>query len=147
MVVMSTLVQALRFCIGRTAHRGSRGIALPFHYHGTRRGWGVSVTPRPLFTPGKDPVIRSTGGWVGPRAGVGRCGKSRPPPPGFDPQTIQPVANHYNDWATRPTTCEELIFIIAQINAHIMSIKLYYNCSNVFGILRTIFGELIGCVR
>ena len=23
---------------------------------GTRRGWGVSVTPRPLFTPGKDPV-------------------------------------------------------------------------------------------
>ena len=24
--------------------------------NGTRRGWGVSVTPRPLFTPGKDPV-------------------------------------------------------------------------------------------
>jgi hypothetical protein len=23
---------------------------------GTRRGWGVSVTPRPLYTPGKDPV-------------------------------------------------------------------------------------------
>jgi hypothetical protein len=21
-----------------------------------QRGWGVSVTPRPLFTPGKDPV-------------------------------------------------------------------------------------------
>ena len=39
-----------------TAHRGSRGIALPFHDHGTRRWWGVSVTPRPLFTPGKDPV-------------------------------------------------------------------------------------------
>ena len=51
-----TLVQALRLCTGRTAHRGSRGIALPFHDHGTRRGWGVSVTPRPLFTPGKDPV-------------------------------------------------------------------------------------------
>ena len=39
-----------------TAHRGSTGIALPFHDHGTRRGWCVSVTPRPLFTPGKDPV-------------------------------------------------------------------------------------------
>ena len=51
-----TLVQALRLCTGRSAHRGSRSIALPFHDHGTRRGWGVSVTPRTLFTPGKDPV-------------------------------------------------------------------------------------------
>ena len=51
-----TLVQALRLCTGRTAHRGSRGIAILFLDHGTRRGWGVSVTPRPLFTPGKDPV-------------------------------------------------------------------------------------------
>jgi hypothetical protein len=39
-----TLVQAPRPCTGRTARRGSRGIALPFHDHGTRRGWGVSVT-------------------------------------------------------------------------------------------------------
>jgi hypothetical protein len=54
--VKVTVVQALRLCTGRTAHRGSRGIALPFHDHGTRRGRGVSVTPRPLFTPGKDPV-------------------------------------------------------------------------------------------
>jgi hypothetical protein len=34
----------------------SRGIALLFHDHGTRRGWGVSITPRPLFTSWKDPV-------------------------------------------------------------------------------------------
>jgi len=32
-----TLVQALRLCTGCTAHRESRGIALPFHDHGTRR--------------------------------------------------------------------------------------------------------------
>ena len=32
------LVQALRLCTGRTALRESRGIALPFHDHGTRRG-------------------------------------------------------------------------------------------------------------
>jgi hypothetical protein len=37
--VKCTLVQALRLCTGRTAHRGSRGIALPFHDRGTRRGW------------------------------------------------------------------------------------------------------------
>jgi len=36
--VMCTLVHALRLCTGRTAHRGSRGIALLFHDHGTRRG-------------------------------------------------------------------------------------------------------------
>ena len=60
-----TLLQALRLCTGRTVHRGSRGIALPFLYHGTRRGWGVSVTPRPLFTPGKDPVpIVQEAGWA-----------------------------------------------------------------------------------
>ena len=36
--VKCTLVQALRLCTGRTAHRGSRGIALPSHDHGTKRG-------------------------------------------------------------------------------------------------------------
>jgi hypothetical protein len=36
--VKYTLIQALRFCTGCMAHRGSRGIALPFHDHGTRRG-------------------------------------------------------------------------------------------------------------
>jgi len=36
--VKCTLVQALRLCTGRTAHRGTRGIALLFLDHGTRRG-------------------------------------------------------------------------------------------------------------
>jgi hypothetical protein len=36
--VKHTLVQALRLCTGRTAHAGSRCIALPFLDHGTRRG-------------------------------------------------------------------------------------------------------------
>ena len=36
--VKVTLVQVLRLCTGRTAHRGIRGVALPFHDHGTRRG-------------------------------------------------------------------------------------------------------------
>ena len=33
-----TLLQALRVCTGRTAHRRSRGIALLFLNHGTKRG-------------------------------------------------------------------------------------------------------------
>ena len=64
-VVNCTLVPAPRLCAGRTAHRVSRGIALLFHDRGTIRGWGVSVTPRPLFTPRKDPVpIVQEAGWA-----------------------------------------------------------------------------------
>jgi len=66
--------------------------------NGTRRGWGVSVTPRPLY-PRERPGTHCTGGWVGPRAGLDRCGKSRPPP-GFDTRTVRPVASRYTDWAT-----------------------------------------------
>ena len=50
--VKHILVQALRLCRGRMAHRRGRGIALLFIDHGTRRGWGVSVTPRPLYVGG-----------------------------------------------------------------------------------------------
>jgi hypothetical protein len=66
--VKCTLVQALRLCTGRTAQRGSRGIAVPFHDHGTRKVWGVSVTPRPLFIPGKDsvPIVQEAGWAPGP---------------------------------------------------------------------------------
>ena len=39
---------------------------------------------------------------MGPRAGLDRCGKSRPPP-GMDPRTVQPVASRYTDYAARPT--------------------------------------------
>ena len=42
------------------AQRMGRGIALLFHDRGTRRGWVVSSTPRPHFTPGKDPVTNSS---------------------------------------------------------------------------------------
>jgi len=76
--IKCTLVHALRLCTGRTAHRRNRGIALPFLDHGTRRGRSVSVTPRPLFTPGKRPGTHCTGGWVVSRADLDRCGKSRP---------------------------------------------------------------------
>jgi hypothetical protein len=63
--VKCPLVQTPRLCTGRTAYRGSVGIALPFHDLGTRRGWGVSLTPRPLFTPRKDPVpIVQEAGWA-----------------------------------------------------------------------------------
>ena len=59
------------------AQRVGRGIALLFHHWGTRRGWVVSSTPRPHFTPGKDPVpILQEAGWAPGPVWTGR--KSRP---------------------------------------------------------------------
>jgi len=80
-------LQALWLCTGCTAYMGSRGIVLPFHDHGTRRGWEVSVKPRPFLPPGKTPypLYRRLGG---PH---GRSGQVRKIsfPPGFDPRTVQ----------------------------------------------------------
>jgi hypothetical protein len=93
--VKCTLVQTLRLCRGRTAHRGSRGIALLSHDQGTRRGRGVSVTPRPFFTSGKDPVlIVQEVGWA---PGLVWTGTENLDPPGFDPRAVQPVASRYTD--------------------------------------------------
>jgi hypothetical protein len=44
------------------------------------------------------PGIYFVGGWVGPRTCLDWWGKSRPPP-GFDPQTVQPVVSRYTDYA------------------------------------------------
>jgi len=59
--------------------------------------WVVNATPRPLY-PQERPGTHGIGGWVGPRAGLDRCGKFRPPP-AFDPRTVQPVASRCTDWA------------------------------------------------
>jgi len=58
------------------AQRVCRGIALLFHDRGTRRGWVVSSTPRPHFTPGKDPVPILQDPWWAPEQ-VWTGGKSR----------------------------------------------------------------------
>jgi len=84
-----TFVQALRLCTGRTAHRGSRVIALLFLDHD-------SLTHRPLFTPGKDPVpIVQEAEWAPGLVWTGT--ENLPPPPGFDPRIVQPVASPYTD--------------------------------------------------
>ena len=111
--VNCTLVQALRLCTSRTAHRGSRGIALPFHDHGTRRGEGSASRPGRSLPPGKTryPLYRRLGG-PQDRSGQERKISS---PPSFDPRTVQPVASRYTDYATRPTNS----FIISRkISVH-----------------------------
>jgi hypothetical protein len=54
-----------------------RFIALYYFDLGAWWGWVVSTTPGPLY-PQKRSGTHCTGGWVGPRAGLGVCEKSRP---------------------------------------------------------------------
>jgi len=72
---ISIKIKLFRYRPG-VAQRVRRGIALLYHDRGTRRGWVVSSTHRPHFTPGKDPVpILQEAGWApGP---VWTGGKSR----------------------------------------------------------------------
>ena len=122
-----TLVQALRLFTSRTAHSGSRGIALPFHDRGTRRWWGVSVTSRTLLPLRKTryPLYRRLGG---PQGQSGQVQKISPPP-GFDPRTVQPVASCYTNWATWPTklwddaALKNFFFCLRNCTESVLSIK------------------------
>jgi hypothetical protein len=62
---------------------------------------GQRHAPAALY-PRERPGIHCTGGGVGPRAYLDRCGKSRPPP-GFDPRTFRLEASRYTGYATQPT--------------------------------------------
>jgi hypothetical protein len=106
--VKVTLVQALRLCTGRTAHRGSRGIALLLHDHVTRRGEGSASRPVRSLPPGR-PGTHCTGGWLGPRAGLDRCGKSRPPDRPARSQSLyrlrHPAYSHIHNATINRTYC------------------------------------------
>jgi len=65
---------------------------------------GKRCPPKPLLPLGKKPSTYCIGGWVGPRTGLDRCGKLASPP-GFDPQTIQPIASCY-------TNCSILAYLL-----------------------------------
>jgi len=77
--VNCALVQARRLCTGRTAHRGSGGIALLFLDHGTRRGEESASSPGRSLPPGKTryPLYRRLGGPQGRSAQVRKISPHR----------------------------------------------------------------------
>ena len=93
--VKVTRVQTLRLCTGRTAHRRSRGIALPFLDHGARRGEGSASGPGRFLLPGKTryPLYRRLDE---PQGRSGQVQKISPAP-GFGPRIVQLVASRYTD--------------------------------------------------
>jgi len=68
------------------AQRVGRGIAPLFHDRGTRSGQQYALA---ALYPRERPGTHLTGGWVGSRAGLDRCGKISSPP-GFDPGPSSP---------------------------------------------------------
>jgi len=99
-ITLSNMVKVkwFRYRPGVTQRVG-RGIALLFHDCGTRRGWVISITLRPHFTPGKDryPFYRRLGG---PQGRSGRA--ENLVPTGIRSRAVQPVVSRYTDWATGP---------------------------------------------
>jgi hypothetical protein len=93
--------------------RGSRGIALLFKDRGTRRGEGSASHPGRSLPSGKTRYPLG-----GPQ---GRSGQVRKisPLPGFDPQTVQPVASRYTGYATRPTLATNTCAIKARLNSFV----------------------------
>ena len=64
---------------------------------------------------------------MGPRAGLDRCGKSRPPPR-FDPRTVHSVASRYTAYDIRPTrvrrhdkTTYPVSYVMTQTSPHILN--------------------------
>ena len=90
--------------------RVGRGIAVLFHDRCTRRGWVVSSTPRPQFTPWIDPVpILQEAGWsAGP---VWTGGKS---------------LTHRDSIPDRPALSESLYRL--SYRAHVYIYKLPWRC-------------------
>jgi len=93
--VKCALVQALRLCTGRTAHRGSRGIALLYWPTALEGSEGSASRPGRSLPPGKTryPLYRRLGG----PQGRSKQARKISPPPGFEPWTVQPIASHYSD--------------------------------------------------
>jgi hypothetical protein len=82
-----------------------RGIALLFFLSFSFVGVKCQRHATVAFYSRERPGTHWTGDWMDPRAGLDRCGKSRPPP-GFDPRTVQPVASRYTDCATWSTATD-----------------------------------------
>jgi hypothetical protein len=61
-------------------------------------GMGGQRNVQAALSPGRRPGTHCTRGWVGHRAGLDVCGKSRPTP-GFDSRTAQRVVSCYTDYA------------------------------------------------
>ena len=101
------------------AQRAGRSIALLFHDCGTRRWLVLNSTPRPSFTPGKDPVpiLQETRWAPGP---VWTGGKSRPH---WDSIPDCPVRSQSLYWLSYPAHVWSLYLFCIYLYTYLYSVK------------------------
>jgi hypothetical protein len=102
------------------------GVKVYFHSFfdlGTRWRWVVSFTPRPLYPGERASDTHWIGGWVGPRAVLDAAVKRKIPSPRRESnprtQIVQPVAQHYTDWAI--TALRHLYINYRQIEDNVLA--------------------------
>ena len=94
----------------KTGHEGPKGeqmYSCSFFNLGAGCGWMVNATPRPLY-PQERPGTHCIGGWVGLRAGLDGCGKSRPTT-GIRSSSPQRVAIPTE--LSRPTALHSIVYL------------------------------------
>ena len=109
----------------------------PYSFFNLGARWGLCSTQRPdRFTPGKTrhPLYRRLGGPKG-RSGMVR---KISPPPGFDPQTVQPLASRYTDWSIAAPLwkmCQRKLMLIKGTPVSYPSL----NCASITAVLSHTF--------
>ena len=84
---------------------------------------GQRHAPAALY-PRERPGTHCTGGRTGPRAGLDRCGKSRPHRDSI-PRHVQHIASRYTDLATEPIYVCIYIYMYIYMGTYIMPIYIY----------------------
>jgi len=125
-VIVKKKVKWSRYKPG-VAQRVGRGIALLFHNRGTRRVWVVSSTPRPHFTPGKDPVpILQEAGWApGPVWTDGKSRRNRDSIP--DRPARSQSLYRLNHPVHYDSNCSE-----GKLQLSIFDVQRFFECENCF---------------
>jgi hypothetical protein len=123
-------------CLPKT-YWGSGSIAPRILVLGIRWRWVVSFTPRPLYPQGKSPWYSLDRRLGGPHNRSGRGGeeKNSQPPPGIEPQIVQPVAQRYTNWAITALVCCVLLLINCKasfLEIHVGHVVVLWSVYNTF---------------
>ena len=83
-------------------------------------GWVVNATPRPLYARER-PGAHCIGGWVGPRAGLDRCGKCH-----SHRDSISERSTQYNDVNNQQDETNFSFINLLNSALHVPGDKLYH---------------------